>query len=180
MFCSFGKDEQELVRRLFLMLYKEYSQRGIYSTEMERSLLICILVQMLRNQVNVPVKRKMFGSKSWANISSAINFIGSNYSNPNLSNEDISSTVGVSSIYLTTEFKRCFDISLHRYLVNLRLERAEDLLLSGLHSITEIAQMTGFSSVQAFSKAFRNREGISPREYANTRVSKSFDVFSPK
>ena len=45
-------------------------------------------------------------------------------------------------------------LTISRYLRNLRLERAAELLHSGRSNVTEAALVVGFSSLSHFSKAF--------------------------
>lgn len=54
---------------------------------------------------------------------------------------------------------------LHRYVVRLRVEKAQQLLLTGRCNITEAAAATGFSSIHVFSKTFKAVLGLSPSAY---------------
>ena len=62
-------------------------------------------------------------------------------------------------------FKEIFNESPGRYILNLRLRRAQRLLLSTSLSIGEIAAETGFNDVFHFSKIFKQKCGSSPRFY---------------
>ncbi|MBQ6706031.1 MAG: helix-turn-helix transcriptional regulator [Clostridia bacterium] len=62
-------------------------------------------------------------------------------------------------------FAERFSVSPHEYLLMRRLEHAETLLLRTKLNVTEIAYRTGFNTSSAFSKAFRKRNGMSPKEY---------------
>ncbi|MFV0265881.1 MAG: response regulator, partial [Draconibacterium sp.] len=46
-----------------------------------------------------------------------------------------------------------------------KLNRATELLLEGQHNISEIADMTGFSTLSHFSVSFKKQFGVSPSEY---------------
>ena len=48
---------------------------------------------------------------------------------------------------------------------NIRLERAAMLLRDGEMNISEVAYSLGFSSPNYFSTAFKNKFGVSPKEY---------------
>ena len=50
------------------------------------------------------------------------------------------------------------------------LEKAEQLLKETNKSITEIAQLTGFSDVFYFSKIFHRKKGCPPGEYRKTYI----------
>lgn len=51
------------------------------------------------------------------------------------------------------------------YLIQIRINRAADLLRSTTQSITEIAYEVGFNDSNYFARQFRNYQGTSPREY---------------
>lgn len=60
-------------------------------------------------------------------------------------------------------FKRVYGCSPYQYALQRRLDQAHTRIRQGGASITEIAEQSGYADVQAFSKAFKNRFGISPR-----------------
>ena len=46
-----------------------------------------------------------------------------------------------------------------------KLNRAAQLILEGHHTMSEIADMTGFTSLSHFSRSFKKQFGMSPSEY---------------
>ena len=62
-------------------------------------------------------------------------------------------------------FKQITGESPHQYHLNLRLNRAKELLSSTLLNINEVADQTGFESVFYFSKLFKNKTGVSPKAF---------------
>jgi len=62
-------------------------------------------------------------------------------------------------------FKQVTGESPNQYHLNLRLNRAKDLLMSTALKINEIADHTGFDSVFYFSKMFKKKNGVSPKFY---------------
>ena len=51
------------------------------------------------------------------------------------------------------------------YIRLIRLKRAVQLLKEDTHSITEIAEMTGFNDTGYFGKVFKKSTGMSPIHY---------------
>ena len=49
-----------------------------------------------------------------------------------------------------------------QYIMNLRIENARDLLLSGEVNVTEAAQLSGFDDIYYFSTAFKRKTGFAP------------------
>jgi AraC family transcriptional regulator, arabinose operon regulatory protein len=72
--------------------------------------------------------------------------------------------------YFSTLFRRATGLPPSQYLARYRLRRAQELLLSTDHSLSEIAAATGFSDPFYLSRAFRRQAGVSPSAFrkANT------------
>ena len=51
------------------------------------------------------------------------------------------------------------------YLTDLRLSKAEDLLVSTNMSMLDISVSTGFENQSYFTKVFKSAKGMTPREY---------------
>jgi len=69
---------------------------------------------------------------------------------------------GCSPCYLSRIFSEETGMTISRYLRNLRLETAADLLRTGKHNVTEVAMMVGYSSLSYFGKAFASHFGTCP------------------
>ena len=69
---------------------------------------------------------------------------------------------GLSVSHFARSFKTSFGVSAHRWLVQLRIERSQDLLIRTRASLTDIAEQTGFSDQAAFTRTFHQVVGISP------------------
>ena len=70
-------------------------------------------------------------------------------------------------------FKSTYGISPNQYHLNLRLDKAKDLLTTSNLSITEVADQTGFDSIFYFSKVFKKKTGHSPKTFRDTKSSQS-------
>ncbi|MFS0727449.1 AraC family transcriptional regulator [Paenibacillus sp. 1P07SE] len=71
----------------------------------------------------------------------------------------------VSESHLRLLFRKTMGISPLSYLRQLRLQCAKDLLVHTSHSLKEIAQRSGFGTLNHFSRTFKTYEAISPMEY---------------
>lgn len=69
---------------------------------------------------------------------------------------------GLSVSHFARSFKASFGVSAHRWLVQLRIERSQHLLIRTRESLTDIAEQTGFSDQAAFTRTFHQVVGISP------------------
>ena len=62
-------------------------------------------------------------------------------------------------------FTRSMGTAPGQYLINLRIEKAKELLISTDHRIGEIALLVGFSSQGHFDVFFKRKIGVTPSEY---------------
>ena len=77
---------------------------------------------------------------------------------------DLADIVDISPTYLETIFKKLTGKSPINYLINVRIQKAKELLRDG-HAISEVASVVGFSDVFYFSKCFKKCEGIAPSHF---------------
>lgn len=81
-----------------------------------------------------------------------------------LGSDDLANLVDISRRQLERLFKQYLNNLPSRYYLELRLNRARQLLIESHHSIVQIGLMCGFSSGSHFSTAFSTLFGITPRE----------------
>lgn len=73
--------------------------------------------------------------------------------------------IHMSPSYLSRYFKQKTGKTISEYIMELRIKRAQDLLLSTTHSITDVCFLCGYSSIANFRKYFKKYVGLSPREF---------------
>lgn len=71
-----------------------------------------------------------------------------------------------SSNYLSHLIKQETGLSLEEMLISMRMERACQLLASGMR-VQEVAMRVGYDNLAHFSRLFKRRMGVSPRQYVN-------------
>lgn len=78
----------------------------------------------------------------------------------------------MNKFYLSHAFKQEYGVSPINYMISRRLEESKYLLAETDLSMSQIAQLLGFSSLSYFSQVFRKTQGLSPMEYRqdNKRV----------
>lgn len=72
---------------------------------------------------------------------------------------------GYSESRFSALFKDIYNVSPIAELISLRIENAKRLLIFSRMTVSEIADVVGFSSVYYFSKYFRKATGVTPSEY---------------
>lgn len=107
----------------------------------------------------------MFEKRSNAEIiTKALDFINNNYHHE-ITLESVADSVHMSRIYFHNLFKSAVGQTVHRYILNKRMEEAKRRLLSTTDSIGEIAMLSGFSSQSYFNYIFRKETGMTPGQY---------------
>ena len=71
----------------------------------------------------------------------------------------------MNKFYLSHAFKQEYGISPINYMISRRLEESKYLLAETDLSMSQIAQLLGFSSLSYFSQVFHRTQGIAPMEY---------------
>ena len=78
---------------------------------------------------------------------------------------DIAKELVYSQSYISHMFKEAMGITLQEYICNKKIEASLDFLRDQKYTVTQIAMMLNYASVQSFCKAFRKVKGCSPSEY---------------
>ena len=79
--------------------------------------------------------------------------------------EKLAEKLRISSSYLSRLFKKETGINLQEYIIQVRLEKAANLLTYSEESIPRIAEYVNFPSQSYFGNLFKSNFGITPRQY---------------
>lgn len=128
------------------------------------SLLYRILAELQteENYLPEPLYRK---------IAPAVQYIEEHFRENSLCCDVLPSLCGISYSYLQRLFLRRYGLTPKQYITQLRLNCARGLLRSGLYTVTEVAQASGFYDVYFFSRQFKKAVGVSPSVYARTAAA---------
>jgi AraC family transcriptional regulator len=81
---------------------------------------------------------------------------------------DLAGAIGISQFHFSHLFKQSIGTSPHQYLIQQRIERAQQLLKQTDRSIVDIAFECGFNSHSHLSKQFRQLTGMTPKSYRSS------------
>lgn len=100
-------------------------------------------------------------------------FIDEGFTIPNLNIAKICEDAGISHSHLLRLFKKRYNTTVIKYLINKRLEFACELLKNSDLTVSEIAFSSGFSDDIHFMKTFKKEIGITPLNYRKNRFEKA-------
>jgi AraC-like DNA-binding protein len=78
--------------------------------------------------------------------------------------KELSRKVAMNECYLKKGFKALVGKTIHEYQMEQRINKAKTLLREDGQSVTDVANMLGFSSISHFSTAFKRITGMKPCE----------------
>jgi transcriptional regulator GlxA family with amidase domain len=116
----------------------------------------------------VPLSARIGGGQP--KLTEAVSLMEANFEEP-LPTEEISRLVGVSRRQLERLFKQHLDSLPSRYYLEMRLNRARQLLRETSQSILQIGLSCGFSSGPHFSSAYRAHFQLTPRDERSRRLN---------
>lgn len=103
--------------------------------------------------------------KSRILLDNAVSYMKINYADPFLSLEKTCDSVGISVSYLSLLFKKNIGQTFVKYLTELRINKAKELLRFSNDRIIEIAEKCGYNDVYYFSHSFKKNVGMPPKRY---------------
>lgn len=82
--------------------------------------------------------------------------------------DDLSLDLDVSKFHMHRIFKEAFGKNIYENIKDIRLQKASNLLITNKHStISEIANLCGYSSQSSFIRVFKQRFSMTPKEWKN-------------
>ena len=125
-----------------------------------KSILYNIL-SMMQNEYN-----SKYIARSTANlIAPAIEYIKKNYTNENISVPNLAKMCDISEDYFRKIFKSTFGVSPRKYINEMKISYAKELITSGIYTITEAAELSGYTDMSYFSREFKKVFGVCPADY---------------
>ena len=86
----------------------------------------------------------------------------------NIDIEELSIDLEISKFHMHRVFKEIFGRNIYESIKSIRLQKASNLLLTNRYStISSIVNSCGYSSQSSFIKIFKDRFGMSPKEWKN-------------
>lgn len=110
-------------------------------------------IMTIRNDTNINYVRK------------AKRYIEENYTDPDLNIDKLCNILFISPNYFSAMFKKSTNMTFTKYITEIRLNKAKELLKSTDKKSFEIAGIIGFSDPNYFSYCFKKNVGLSPSQF---------------
>jgi AraC-like DNA-binding protein len=105
-------------------------------------------------------------------IKPAVEYIQNNFlSQEEITAEKLAKTCGISYSYIKRLFSLKYKISPKRYILQLKMNYACDLLRHEEHTVSQIAEICGYKDLYTFSHQFKIEFGVSPSEFRKNYTS---------
>lgn len=162
-YCAFCCDEigQELLSYM-QVITRELEHPAAYADSIVNNLLEVLSFKLLRHKAASIALQP--ASKSSRECNHIKRYIETHFKET-ITLDDLAAIVYLNKYSLAHAFTREYNISPINYLNLKRIEESCHLLTNTNYSISQIAQLLGFSSTNYFSQRFTRHEGVSPREY---------------
>ena len=144
-------------------LRNELAKRAAGYKICARSILLEILLIVLR----CTPKRMLHGVKALKSDNDILNIINEMEKNPekHYCLKELAKKANMCISGFTKKFRNLIGTSPTEYLLSLRIEKAEQLLLSSSSTIYTIAEQCGFYDINYFIKVFRRFRGLTPAKF---------------
>lgn len=110
-------------------------------------------------------KQNYLPEQQYRTIQPAIRYIEEHFLTETITVEDLIAQCRISYSTLKKLFIRRFGLPPMKYIIQLRINHACDLLLTGHYSVSQTAQICSYDDLGFFSRQFKVYMGISPSEF---------------
>ncbi len=110
----------------------------------------------------------MLAEKDQAWLTEFENYVRTHLQDEFMSIPNLAGQFAMSESTLLRQLKRLTGLSTHKYIQEMRLDQARQLLeASNSLSISQIAAKVGYNNIPNFSRSFKKRYGQSPSTYTS-------------
>ena len=124
-------------------------------------------------QRNIENERKNLNKLDQEFLNKVTNIIEENLSIERIDVAFIADKMCMSHSTLYRKIKGLTEMSVNEFVKKIKMEKSIELINSGEYSLTEISDLTGFSSIAYFRQCFKDEYGMAPTEYLKKKQNNS-------
>lgn len=177
-------DDFSWYKYCFENIIRESQDQGAYYFSIICGELYRLLVHLLRKQTgtpktvsSLPLIRSDIKKYHGVDTQALMQYIYFNYSSI-ITLDDLSKAARINKTTLINLFKELYDTTPIRFINQLRMQKAKELLSNTDTSIGEIADLIGFQSIHYFSRYFKSKENCTPLEYRMRNSQSRYFTFT--
>ena len=163
---SLKRDSYFIVTKLI----EELSNDNLYSDDLSLCYLKQLIIQMLRlDNSHFHSKPTTHMQQTYENelLNDILLYIDDNIYEK-ISVSTLCEHFCISTSMLHSLFRKNMNNTAKNYINELKLSKSKELIRNSTHTLSEISEMLGFSSIHYFSKKFKSYFNISPTEYSKS------------
>ena len=162
-FCILDHFESMDITSCLRNILREMEQKQPGYEDVCQAYMEILIIRLMRSTgLSVPTEpQNSVGNHQCATVR---RYIDNHFKEP-LTLDQLAAEAHMNKYYLSHAFKQEYGISPINYMISRRLEESKYLLAETDLSMSQIAQLLGFSSLSYFSQVFHRTQGISPMEY---------------
>nr|WP_317332705.1 AraC family transcriptional regulator [uncultured Romboutsia sp.] len=163
---SLQRDSYFIISRLI----KELSNDNIYSDDLSLCYLKELIIQTIRlDNLNFHSKPTTHMQQTYENklLNDILLYID-DHIYEKISVSTLCEHFCISTSMLHSLFRKNMNNTAKNYINELKLSKSKELIRNSTHTLSEISEMLGFSSIHYFSKKFKSYFNISPTEYSKS------------
>ena len=163
---SLKRDSYFIVTKLI----EELSNDNLYSNDLSLCYLKQLIIQMLRlDNSYFHSKPTTHMQQTYENelLNDILLYIDNNIYEK-ISVSTLCEHFCISTSILHSLFRKNMNNTAKNYINELKLSKSKELIRNSTHTLSEISEMLGFSSIHYFSKKFKSYFNISPTEYSKS------------
>lgn len=162
-FCILDHFESVEISGCLRNILREMEQKNPGYEDICQAYMEILIIRLMRStELDLPTQPS---AASGSRQCSAIRRYIDQHFKEALTLEQLALEAHMNKYYLSHAFKEEYGISPINYMISRRTEESKFLLAETDLSMSQIAQLLGFSSPSYFSQTFRRSQGISPMEY---------------
>ena len=148
-------------------ILREMEQKNTGYEDVCQAYMEILIIRLMRNiALAVPTESQVVsGNRQCASVKRYIDL----HFKEALTLEQLAEDAHMNKYYLSHAFKREYGISPINYMITKRIEESKYLLAETDLSMSQIAQLLGFSSLSYFSQVFHRTQSVSPKEYRQSQ-----------
>ena len=155
-----------------VQLFHEIEHIGFEEMAGYQQILSGLLLQML-GEFHAILKRQPFQHSGHENMIRHARIIMMESLDRSIELEAIADQLGMGYSLFRQLFKQYTGLSPRQYIIQLRIEKAKELLLDPALSVKQVAYSAGFESGHYFTRLFKEKTGLTPTQYINRSTHKS-------